>query len=125
MSLRPSASLLSTCSGAMVRHAGSKNHPVRGLRGARGEPRDAAIGLVPARRLQLRQPLNAQQFRVGFVSMMSACSKIAMDDAVAMRLVEGVGDLDPRSLQRLLERVAALFRAARRSVWPSRCGITK
>ena len=91
MSLRASASLPSTCSGAMYVQRAED----RALRGAGGcvasrVVPDSEIG--PAVRPQLRQP-EVEQLRAGLRQHDVGRLEIAVDDAVPMRLVERVGDL--------------------------------
>ena len=121
MSVRASASLPSSCSGAMYWNVPSRlPASVSGF---------ACVGKVerppapsPAGSATLRQA-EVEELRSRLRQHDVAGLEVAMDDARAVRLVERVGDLraDP---QRLVERQGP-FSSRSASVSPSRCSITR
>ena len=122
MSLRASASLPSTCSGAMyctvpeIVPCAVPGEVVA----SRVDPRHRNR---PARRPQLRQP-EVQQLRAGLRQHDVGGLEIAMDDALAVRLVERVGDLE-RAIVSAWSSGSGPFSSRAASVCPSRCGMTR
>ena len=81
---------------------GPENRPLRRLRRRRGHPRHPRHRDRPSLGPKLGQP-EVQQLRPRLGQHDVGGLEITMDDSLAMRLVERVGDLG-RDLQRLLER---------------------
>ena len=121
MSVRASASLPSSCSGAMYwkvpRIVPSCVSPC-----CVGSAVRLALGSLPAPSALARP--KSSSFTPDFVSITLAGLQVAVHDALPVRLVQRVGDLDAVA-QRLLERQRALARGAADSVSPSSSSITR